>query len=97
MGGAEDAYLDEYDRGSNSKETVEFDQDIILGLLAVTVQIDLLNTFDSQVLVSQCHLVGAGCKALGVPNNCIRECCREENDLDGWRNEPEYWSIDNLL
>ena len=74
--------LNENDRGSDSKKTVELDKSLILILLVGTVKIKLLDTLDGQFLVLQGDLVCRRREFRCISVNVGRECCGEKNDLD---------------
>lgn len=67
--------LDEDDRGANGKHAVELDQHVILGLVAIAVQVDLFDAFDCQILVSECHFIGAGREFVCIADDVLGECC----------------------
>jgi hypothetical protein len=49
----------------------------------------LLDAIDSEILVSQGHLISVGGEALSVSDNLIREGGRKENKLDVSRKASE--------
>ena len=74
--------LNENDRGSDGKKTVELDKSLILILLVGTVKIKLLDTLDGQFFVLQCNFIGLRGKFGRVLVNVGGEGGGEKNDLD---------------
>lgn len=66
-------YLDENDRGANRHQTIELDQNLVLGLVIVTVQVDLFDSFHSQVFVLEGHLIGTRRELLGIFDDIVGE------------------------
>ena len=74
--------LDENNRRSDGKKTVELDKSLILILLVGTVEIKLLDTLDGQFFVLQCNFVGLWGKFGRILVNVGGEGGGEKNDLD---------------
>ena len=82
MGWHGNLYLDEDDGGANSKKSVELHQYIVLALFCGTIQVNLLNTLDSEIFVSQSHLICTRGKRLSVSNYSFWERGGKQHDLN---------------
>lgn len=86
--------LDENDRRTDSQETIELDESIVLDLVIVAVHVHLFDALDSQVIVLKGELIGVGRKLVGVIDDGIGEGSGEQDDLSGRRKAP-FWSVLN--
>lgn len=87
-------YLNEDDGRPDGHQTVEFHQNIVLGLITIAVEVDLFDALHGQVLVLKGHLIGVRCKCLRVGDHVVREGGREQDDLNVLGKHPGNLSVE---
>lgn len=83
-----DAYLDEDDGRRDGHEAVELQKNTELVLFAFGIQVELLDTLNSKLLMLESELVGVGRERLCVADDLIGESSGEKDDLGVLRKEP---------
>jgi len=62
----------------------------------ITVHVDLLDTFDSELLMLECDLVGFRCELLGILYDSIWKCGREQHYLNSPWEQPGTSQLDDF-
>ena len=76
-------YPNKDNRRSDSEQSVELNEVLVLLLVTATVHVELFDTLNGQLLMLQSNFVGIGGEFAGVAVDMGRESGREEDNLNG--------------
>jgi hypothetical protein len=85
-----EADLAEDDTLSNRHDIVQSREGVVLLLLSITLQVKLLDSFNSNLFLLEEDLIGLGGEIIGKLLDVIGEGGREENVLNSRRKHPSH-------
>jgi hypothetical protein len=75
-------YPDKDDGGANRHKTVKLAENFVLLGFFWAIHVHLGDSLNCEFLLLELQLIGIRCKALGIGHDFVRECRREQENLD---------------
>ena len=66
--------LHKNDRRSDSHQAVEMSEDVVFAFIGWAIHVHLLDTTNSELIASQCNLIGFRAELFSVAHDLVRKC-----------------------